>query len=88
MSNTTAPGQDKALTIIVNTVPKQWTEKKISFKEVVVLAFGTYKDDPKITYTVEYFKGPQDKHEGTLTKGESVPVKDGMVFNVAESDQS
>jgi len=87
-SKANPPGHDKTVTLIVNTVPKEWTEKKISYEQAVILAFGSYSSNPKITYTVEYFKGPNDKHEGSLTKGESVPVKDQMVFNVTETDQS
>ena len=79
---------DKSVTIIVNTLPKVWNEKKISYQEVIVLAFGTYIDDPKIIYTVEYFKGEKEQHEGSLTKGESVNVKDGMIFNVSKTDNS
>jgi hypothetical protein len=79
---------DKSVTIIVNTLPKEWDEKKISYQQVIILAFGSYSEDPKIIYTVEYFRGEKDQHEGSLTKGENVKVKDGMVFNVTKTDQS
>jgi hypothetical protein len=77
----------KTVTIIVNTRPKEWAEKKISFQQVVELAFGTYIDDPKSIYTVTYSRGA-DKHEGTLVKGQDVPVKDGMIFNVTQTTES
>ena len=86
MQNENKP--DKSVTIIVNTLPKTWNEKEISYKQVVILAFGSYNEDPKINYTVEFFRGEKEKHEGSLTKGESVKVKEGMVFNVTSTDQS
>ena len=78
----------KEYTIIVNTMPKTWTEHEISYKQVIILAFGSYSEDPRVSYTVEYFRGHKDKHEGSLTKGESVRVKNEMVFNVTKTDQS
>lgn len=76
------------VTIIVNTLPKEWGEKKISYEQVVTLAFGSHEDNPLISYTVEFFRGPKDQHEGSLTKGKSVTVKEGMVFNVTKTDRS
>lgn len=77
----------KEFTIIVNTRPKIWKEKRISYEEVVILAFGSYSEDPNIVYTVTYSKG-EDRHEGSLVKGESVKVKDGMIFNVTQTNKS
>jgi len=82
------PEKHKHLIIFVNTRPKDWDKETISFKEVVILAFGSYSDDPNIVYTVTYSKGPESHREGSLTKGESVKVKDGMIFNVTESNKS
>lgn len=79
---------EKPVTIIVNTLPKSWDEKEISYKQVIILAYGSYSEDPKVSYTVEYFKGDKEKPEGSLTKGKSVKVKEGMVFNVTKTDQS
>lgn len=78
---------EKEVTIIVNAREKKWNKKTISFQEVVELAFGFFSDEESIEYTVSYAKG-EDRKEGTLTKGESVKVKDGMVFNVKRTDRS
>lgn len=43
---------------------------------------------PEIIYTVTYRKGDGHKPEGTLTEGERVKVKDGMIFNVTATDKS
>jgi hypothetical protein len=74
--------------IRVNTRPKEWEKDTISFQEVVILAFGTYSEDPNIRYTVEYSHGPDGHREGSLTKGQSVPLKRGMIFDVTESNKS
>ena len=78
----------KEVTIIVNTREKKWNKKEISYKEVVVLAFGSYSDDPNVVYTVTYSKGERPHQEGSLVKGESVKVKDGMIFNVTQTNKS
>ncbi len=79
-------GQTKEYTIIVNGRPRKVTEKKISYEEVVRLAYPEPK--PDFEYIVTYAKGPDDKKEGTLTASESVHVKDSMVFNVRETTKS
>lgn len=80
-------GHDKSVTIIVNAREKEWDKKEISYKEVIGLAFGEYIENENIEYTVAYSKAHGDKN-GTLTKGESVKVKEGMVFNVNKTDKS
>jgi hypothetical protein len=80
--------EHKEVTIIVNTRPKIWKEKKISYEEVIVLAFGSYSEDPNIVYTVTFSRGEESRHEGSLVKGESVKVKDGMIFNVTQTNKS
>lgn len=78
----------KEVTIFVNARPKEWPDKRISFEQVITLAFGSYSDDENIDYTVSFSKGDDSKKEGTLTKGEDVKVKNGMVFNATRTDKS
>jgi hypothetical protein len=78
----------KEITIIVNSRPRTWSEKEISYKEVVILAFGSYSESENIIYTVTYSKGEDSKREGSLLKGQSVKVKEGMIFNVTQTNQS
>jgi len=82
-----APGQNKEFKIIVNGKQKIWTEKTISFAQVVQLAFGS-PTNPNTIYTVTYKKGEDKKPEGSLVEGESVHVKEGMIFNVTPTDKS
>jgi hypothetical protein len=76
------------VTIIVNAREKKWSEKEISFQQVVKLAFPTPPPGENIVYTVTYRKGEGQKPEGTLTEGEFVKVKHGMIFNVTATDKS
>jgi len=79
----------KKVSIIVNTRPHDWDKKEeISFEEVVTLAFGSYSEDPNVVYTVTYKRGEDRKKEGSLVKGESVKVKNGMIFNVTQTNKS
>ena len=86
--NVNAPGQNKEYKILVNAREKIWTEKKITFNDVVVLAFGTISTDPNVSYTVTYKKGDNNKPEGIMVKEEEVKVKDGMRFNVTQTNRS
>lgn len=79
---------DKEVILIVNSRNKSWSEPKISFEQVVVLAFGSYNDHPDKVYTVTYKRGPEPKPEGTMVKGDVVRVKNKMIFNVTEADKS
>jgi len=83
-----APGQNKEYNIIVNARDKVWNEKNISYDDVVILAFGSISNDPNVIYTVVYKKGDNNKPEGTMVKGDSVKVKDGMRFNVTQTNRS
>lgn len=78
----------KEVTIIVNTREKTWDKKEISYEEVIVLAFGSYSNDENIVYTVTFSKGPESHHQGSLVKGGTVHVKDGMIFNVTQTNKS
>ena len=79
----------KVVTLIVNGRRKEWPElKKISFREVVVLAFGVFEDAPNIEYTVGYSNGPRQNPQGIMVDGDSVKVQEGMNFNATRTDKS
>lgn len=79
---------NKEFTIIVNGRQKTMTEKELSFAEIVALAFDNPPTGPNILFTITYRKGEGNKPEGTLVEGESVKIKDGMIFNVTATDKS
>lgn len=79
---------EKTVTIIVDGTPHDWPKGKITYAQVVTLEVPTYPQHPEITYSVKYKNGPHEKHEGTLSPGGSVEVKEGMIFSVSETGQS
>jgi len=82
-------GKDKTITIIVNGREKEVPKKeKLTFDELVALAFDPVPTGEFICFTITYRKGDGNKPEGTLAEGESVKLKDGMIFNVTATDKS
>lgn len=78
----------KAITIIVNAEPKDVVETRLTFDEVVKLAFPVTPKGANIMFTVVYRKGPPENSKGTLLEGQSVRVKKGMIFDVTSTDRS
>lgn len=74
--------------IMVNGRPKEVHSKVLTFVEVVKLAFDDAVFNDVTVYTITYKRGEGNKPEGTLVEGESVKVKEGMVFNVKRTDKS
>jgi hypothetical protein len=72
--------------IVVNGQPREVTEKELSFHAVCKLAFPEGPFGENVNYTVTF----ADPHgpEGSMVQGESVKVKNGMIFNVGKSDRS
>ncbi len=81
-------GHNKNFTIIVNGRQKVVTAKEISFAEIVALAFDNPPTGPNIVFTITYRRGDGNKPEGSLVEGETVKIKDGMIFNVTATDKS
>lgn len=76
------------ITIFVNGEEKIVKKDKISYEEVVELAFEHYEDNESINYTIVYFKGNNNKPNGFLLKGQAVMVKKGMRINVTRTNKS
>lgn len=82
------PAQPRKYTIIVNGQKKTVTTKKVSFDEIVKLAFPTPPEGANILYTVSYEDGPRINPQGSLKEGQTVFVKNWMIFNVTATDKS
>jgi hypothetical protein len=78
----------KEIEIIVNARKKETVETKLSFDEVVKLAYESPPAGANVLFTITYRNGPKENPEGTLTAGHSVRIKKGMVFNVTPTDKS
>ena len=77
----------KLVTIVVNTREHQVEKDEITFEEVVALGLNPVPSGPNVLITVTYHRGHGNK-SGDLLPGQSVKVKDGMVFDVTPTDQS
>ena len=81
--------EPKTVTIIVNGRAKPWPKNEdISFEQVVALAFPNPPSGDGIQFTVQYTRGNGHKPAGTLVEGQSVKVKDGMEFDVTQTNRS
>lgn len=74
--------------IIVNAEEKRVEGRRISFEELVRLAFGTPPTGENILITIDYSRGPPANPKGSLKPGQSVKIKDRMVFDVTATDRS
>lgn len=81
-----APGQNKISMIIVNGRQREVSGHKLSYLELVSIAFPDNQPDPNILYTVAY-ANPHGK-DGTLVDGQDVEIKEGMSFNVSKTNRS
>lgn len=79
-----APGQNRSAEIVINGQLHTVELPRISYEEVVRLAFpqGPFE----ITYSVDY--ATEHGPDGTLTKGQTVNVHKEMSFNVIKSNRS
>lgn len=76
-------------TIIIDGTPHEWDQNEISYEQVVDLAYdGNPPSGENVLITVGYHRGHGDKPDGDLDPGDSVKVKDGMVFDVTAADRS
>jgi hypothetical protein len=78
----------KVFTIVVDTEHKEVAKNRLSFEDVVKLAFETPPAGPNILITIDYGMGPPENPQGSLVKGQSVRIKNGMVFDVSATDRS
>ena len=79
---------NKEFTIIVNGREKVVTSRELSFDQIVALAFDQPQGGENIVYTVTFRRGHGNKPEGTLIEGDSMKIKEGMIFNVTQTDKS
>lgn len=76
----------KTVTIKVNGRSRTVEKRKYTYREIAAIAYPN-PDFDNYNYTTTYLHGV-DGAEGDLVEGESINVKNGMVFNVRRSDKS
>lgn len=78
----------KIFEIVVNAQRKEVVETSLSFDEVVKLAYSIPPDGQNIMFTITYRKGPKQNPKGSLLEGQTVRIKNGMIFDVTPTDRS
>ena len=77
---------EKRLTIYVNGRERTVTQHRLSYAEVVKLAFPDDEPNPNTLYTVAY-ANPHGR-DGTLAEGQNVSLHNKMSFNVGKTNRS
>lgn len=77
--------RDSDITIIVNGREKKVTKSELSFTDVVILAFGSVPTDPNEIVTITWKRGGD---RGSLVAGQTVEIKNGMIFDVTKTNRS
>jgi len=72
--------------ITVNARPRELTGERITYEQVVALAFPDDPSASQFLYSVHYV-GPHVP-DGTLAAGQSVTLKNGMKFDVTKTNRS
>ncbi|HEX4612199.1 MAG TPA: multiubiquitin domain-containing protein [Urbifossiella sp.] len=80
-----APSHRKVFTIVLNGREKEVDHKIVSFAEIVAMA--AIPGDANTVYTVTYKRGRRDA-QGTMVEGDTVKIKNGMIFNVKATSKS
>jgi hypothetical protein len=78
--------RQREVTIIINTRPHQWHSQRITYAQVVELAYPGQPVNDQEDVTVRYTH--RHGHGGTVTAGHDVQVKEGMVFDVYRTTRS
>lgn len=78
----------KEITIIINGTAKVIQKERLTFEEIITLAFDNPPTGDGVQFTVQYSRGHSDKPKGTLVEGQSVQAQDGMEFDVTQTNRS
>lgn len=81
----TRPAYKNVFTIIVNGREKEVDHKVVSFAEIVALS--KLQGDANTIFTVTYSNG-RHHAKGSMVEGDTVKIKDGMIFNVTPTNKS
>lgn len=76
------------ITVVVNGRKKTVATRELSFEALVEMAFPGAPPNEGAIYTITYSRGEGHKPEGILVAGESVKLKEGMIFNVIATSRS
>jgi len=80
--------EKKTVTIYVNTDPHEIQHGKLTFQQIVKLAYPDKASDPNILFKVSYRLGRGHSELKTLAEGDEVDAQEGMIFNVTYENRS
>lgn len=78
----------KVVTIYINGTVKHVEKGRLSYEEIVALAFDSPPTGDKVQITIQYSRGHSSKPKGTLVEGQSVEIVEGMEFDVTATNRS
>lgn len=85
----TAPQPHVVYRIVVNGRPRDVNKKKVTFEQVVELAFPGCGTNEKFVFSMTYMRAASKPHDGSLAPGGWVLIeKEGTVFNVTKTVRS
>jgi hypothetical protein len=79
--------KEHQIQIIVNARIHTVEKGKLSFRDVVILFYGAYDENPNVAYTVSY-KRNEHTPSVKMVLGDEVQVIEGMMFSVSKTDKS
>ncbi|HAE43294.1 MAG TPA: hypothetical protein DCG34_10330 [Clostridiales bacterium] len=79
----------KQISIVINGEQKVAENRDYTFKEIIILAFGSY-DDSKHSYTVTMTKKNDEgeKHSESYSFGDTIKLKEGVRLNIDSTNRS
>ena len=80
--------KDRLVTIAINSRKFEEPKGKITYDRVVELAYPDHAQFPEATYSIVYERGGADQAQGTLSKGGSVQIVEGMRFRAKRTGES
>jgi hypothetical protein len=86
MTHETQDNHQHSYSIIVNGRPRVIHEHKLTYIQVIQLAYPGEQPSERVVFTVTY-SNPHGK-DGSMVEGDVVVIKDGEIFNVRKTDQS
>ncbi len=85
----TAPRPVKSYMIVVNSRDEPVHDKRVTYEQVVQLAFPNAPVEHNVRYSMTYRNAASNPHAGELAEGGSVEVNhEGTIFNVTKTVQS
>ena len=74
--------------IVVNGDRREVPGDRITFEEIIKIAYPVPPPGTDVQFTVQFTRGPESKPAGTLIEGQSVKIRDGMEFDVTPTNRS